>query len=51
MVEKHYAHLAPSQVADTIRANLPTFDGMARSQKPRVSSAKVLDIRERHRRA
>ncbi len=25
ITEKHYAHLAPSFVADTIRANLPTF--------------------------
>jgi len=25
MAERHYAHLAPSHVADTIRANLPTF--------------------------
>jgi integrase len=26
MVEKHYGHLAPSHVADMIRANLPSFD-------------------------
>jgi integrase len=26
MTEKHYAHLAPSYVAQTIRANFPTFD-------------------------
>jgi hypothetical protein len=25
MVSKHYAHLAPNLVHDTIRANLPTF--------------------------
>ena len=25
ITEKHYAHLMPSFVADTIRANLPTF--------------------------
>lgn len=25
MVEKHYGHFSPSHVADTIRANLPTF--------------------------
>lgn len=25
MTEKHYAHLAPSYIADTIRANLPNF--------------------------
>jgi hypothetical protein len=29
MVEKHYAHLAPSHVAATIRANLPTFGSVA----------------------
>ena len=27
MVEKHYGHLAPSHVADTIRAALPSFGG------------------------
>jgi integrase len=26
MTEKHYAHLAPSYVAQTIRANFPRFD-------------------------
>jgi integrase len=26
MTEKHYAHLAPSYVADTIRANFPNLD-------------------------
>ena len=26
MTEKHYAHLAPSYVADTIRAHFPTLD-------------------------
>jgi len=25
MVSKHYGHLAPSHVADSIRANLPSF--------------------------
>jgi hypothetical protein len=25
MTERHYAHLAPSYVADTIRANFPTL--------------------------
>lgn len=29
--EKHYAHLSPSYVADTIRANLPKFDIMDES--------------------
>jgi integrase len=31
MVEKHYAHLAPSQVAALIRKNLPRFGAMKRS--------------------
>jgi hypothetical protein len=26
MTEKHYAHLAPSYVADTIRAHFPTLE-------------------------
>ncbi len=34
MVERHYGHFAPSQVAETIRANLPTF-GVAASHKIR----------------
>jgi hypothetical protein len=25
MTEKHYAHLAPSYIADTIRAHFPTL--------------------------
>jgi hypothetical protein len=29
MVEKHYGHLAPSFVADAIRANAPRFGGKA----------------------
>jgi integrase len=43
MTEKHYAHLAPSYVADTIRAHFPTL-GIAeessvtpiRTKRPRV---------------
>jgi len=31
MTEKHYAHLAPSYVADTIRAALPAFGGAEKS--------------------
>lgn len=31
MTEKHYAHLSPSFVADTIRANLPAFGGGEKS--------------------
>jgi integrase len=32
MVERHYGHFAPSQVAATIRANLPEF-GITASRK------------------
>lgn len=39
MVEKHYGHLAPSHVAQTIKAKLPTFgikpDRKVRTLKPR----------------
>lgn len=39
MVEKHYAHLAPSHIADAIRANLPSFgivaDKKVRALRPR----------------
>jgi integrase len=43
MVEKHYGHLTPSQVADMIRANLPSFGGAPRAnvrrmRRPRRSS-------------
>ena len=31
MTERHYAHLAPSYVADTIRAALPSFGGGEKS--------------------
>ena len=34
MVERHYGHFAPSQVAETIRANLPAF-GITASRKVR----------------
>ena len=34
MVERHYGHFAPSQVAETIRANLPAF-GISSSRKVR----------------
>jgi hypothetical protein len=35
MTEKHYAHLAPSYVADTIRAHFPTL-GIAGESKVRL---------------
>jgi hypothetical protein len=38
MVEKHYGHLAPSHVADEIRAKLPSFgvviEGKVRKLRP-----------------
>jgi integrase len=40
MTEKHYAHLAPSYVADTIRANFPTLgitkDGPVRALRSKI---------------
>ncbi len=38
MVEKHYGHLAPSHIADAIRANLPSFGIEAKSN---VTTLKV----------
>jgi hypothetical protein len=32
MVEKHYSHLAPSFMADAIRAGAPRFGGAARNR-------------------
>jgi len=42
MAEKHYAHLAPSHIADTIRANLPVLGvvGDGRSLEPIRSNAR-----------
>ncbi|MEX2149083.1 MAG: site-specific integrase [Steroidobacteraceae bacterium] len=39
MVERHYGHFAPSQVAATIRANLPAF-GVTTSRKVRGISSR-----------
>jgi hypothetical protein len=36
MVEKHYGHLAPSYVADAIRAAVPRF-GLTRSNVARLA--------------
>ena len=33
MVERHYSHLAPSYVADAIRAGAPRFVGAVRERK------------------
>ena len=41
MTERHYAHLAPSYVADTIRANFPTL-GI-------VGESPVISIRQRQK--
>jgi hypothetical protein len=42
MAEKHYAHLAPWYIADTIRANLPALGvvGDERSLEPIRSNAR-----------
>lgn len=37
MTSRHYAHLMPSYVAETIRANLPTFDRKRRTTVTRLS--------------
>jgi len=34
MAEKHYAHLAPSYIADTIRANLPALGVIGEADSP-----------------
>jgi integrase len=34
MTERHYAHLAPNYVADTIRANFPTLTASASTVVP-----------------
>jgi hypothetical protein len=39
MTEKHYAHLAPNYVAQTIRANFPT--------RGITDGAKIIDLRAR----
>jgi len=36
MVDRHYAHLAPSHVADAIRANLPTIGAHVESKVRRL---------------
>jgi hypothetical protein len=48
MTEKHYAHLAPSYVADTIRAHFPTL-GIAgdASVVPMKSKAPSRETRQR----
>lgn len=39
MVERHYGHFSPSQVAETIRANLPAF-GVATPRKVRSTGSR-----------
>jgi hypothetical protein len=41
MVEKHYAHLAPSYVAETIRRTAPDLDVAAASVVPLARPAAV----------
>jgi integrase len=43
MVEKHYGHLAPSYIADAIRAGAPRFGKMEHSDLPKPT-AEVVDI-------
>lgn len=39
MTEKHYGHLSPSYVADTLRANLPSFGFKASRKGPQLVTA------------
>ena len=39
MTEKHYAHLAPSYIADTIRAHFPTLGMLATLPSHRSAAA------------
>ena len=41
MTEKHYAHLAPSYVADTIRASFPVMGIVAESKVTRLARHKA----------
>lgn len=40
MTEKHYAHLAPSYVADTIRAHFPVIGIAAETTVTRIGRRK-----------
>ena len=40
MTEKHYAHISPSYVADTIRQNFPTLGIVAASNVTALTSKK-----------
>ena len=42
MTEKHYAHLAPSYIADTIRANFPNL-GLTKDAAVRFFETRVPD--------
>ncbi len=45
ITEKHYAHLSPSHVAETLRKNLPAFEPAKRRRKPRAKRGNVVAIR------
>jgi integrase len=45
MVERHYGHFAPSHVAETIRANLPTFGAVATSTVRRFGRRRTIQGR------
>jgi integrase len=42
MVERHYGHFAPSQVAETIRANLPAFGVTASRKVRRIGTRRIV---------
>jgi hypothetical protein len=48
MVEKHYAHLAPSYIADTIRANLPALGVVGEADLPKaINDSRRDEVRSR----
>ncbi len=51
MVERHYGHFAPSQVAETIRANLPNFGITSARKIQRIGIARQARPTSRTRRA
>ena len=42
MTEKHYAHLSPSYVAETVRANMPELGIVASAEREVVPMVRAL---------
>jgi integrase len=45
MTERHYAHLAPNYIAETIRANFPILTTSAKQARERLLTAASLSLR------